>query len=1215
MSNKNFVHLHTHTEYSLLDGLSKIPKLVKAAKDLGQEALAITDHGSMFGAIEFYKACQEAGIKPIIGCEMYVAPRSHTSKEGKVDAEPYHLTVLAKDYQGYLNLMKLVSIAYLDGFYYKPRVDKELLKKYHQGLTALSACPAGEFIRALTTDNYAKGEAVAREYLEIFGEGNYYLELQNHFYKDLVARGGLEPSVRADLENMGNIQDMTWKAAKEVGKKLGIPLIATNDLHYIKKEDADAQDCLVCIQTGKTLTDMNRLRMVDTPDLYLKSADEMYEAFKEIPEAVENSVKIADKVNIEIPLNIPQFPIFEVPGNKKPMEYLRELTFERGKKRMEMTPERLERLNYELSIIEKKKYPTYFLIVQDFITWAHSQGIITNTRGSAAGSLVLYALGVTNIDSIHYKIPFERFLNPMRPSLPDIDSDMADDRRDDVIRYVMDKYGEDKVAHIVTFGTMMGRAAIRDIGRVMGVAYGEVDRIAKLVPAPHQGFHKPLPDAIKEVPELADLYKTDASYKKLLDLACKVESTVRHASVHAAGIVVSPTPLTDFTPLQREANGDKVVAQYDMFSVEAAGLVKLDFLGIRNLSILGRSVEFVKKNRDVEVDLDNITLEDPKAFDLLAKGETMGLFQLEGAGMTKWLVDLKPTNIYDLMAMIALYRPGPMGSIPDYIQRKHDPTKIKYYDPRMEEYMQQSLGILVYQEDVLLTAINLAGYTWLEADKFRKAMGKKIPAEMAKQKDQFLKGAIENGMSKEKADGLWALIEPFAAYGFPKAHAASYGMISYQTAYMKSNFPVEFMAAVMTAEYGNTEKIAHAIEECKRMGIVVLPPDINFSGVGFTIEDLNTLSEEELKRNISHAKASNAQTQGIRFGLSAIKNVGISAIESIIAARDKKTFTSIADLCSRVDNRLVNRKTLEALIKAGAVDSFGTRAAQLLSLDEILEMAHKNAKLTSSGQVSLFGEDESINSLIVKLPDVPELELDKLLMFEKELLGFYLHEPPYLEKLKQLEAALKMRIGDVLEQSVGSRITFGGVITEIKKVLTKKNASEMAFVTISDGTSQLDTVVFPKTYALSKSILNKEEVVVVSGKLDKREEEFSVLIDTVEIFNPDEFFVLDIPDDNRPGSIEDRAGYGNPTYSNAPPPPAPPSLQGIEIQIPAGAGADLLKQINAELKRYPGLVSISILLPSNGAQKRLNLPFTIDPAGELLKSLESLLGPNSVKIN
>ena len=1213
-----FVHLHTHTEFSLLDGLSKIPKLVKAAKDLGMEALAITDHGSMYGAIEFYKACLDAGIKPIIGCELYVAPRSHLSKEGKLDTEPYHLTMLAKNYQGYLNLMKLVSVSHLEGFYYKPRVDKELLKQYHEGLICLSGCPAGEFIRNLKAGDFSKGEAVAKEYSEIFGEGNYYLELQNHFYKDILAKGGLEDSVRRDLENMAQIQDLTWEAAKTISKKTGIPLVATNDLHYIKKEDAPAQDALVCIQTGKTLTDMQRLRMIDTPDLFLKSAGEMEESFKEIPEALESTVEIAGKVNIEIPLGTPRFPVFEVPEGRPAFDYLKELTFDRGKDRMEMTQERVTRLNYELSVIEKKKYATYFLVVQDFITWANKEGIITNTRGSAAGSLVLFALGVTNIDPIHYKIPFERFLNPFRPSLPDIDADMADDRRDDVIRYVMGKYGEDKVAHIVTFGTMMGRAAIRDIGRVMAVPYGEVDRIAKLVPPPYQGFHKPLADAIKEVPELADLYRTDAAYKKLLDLAVKVESTVRHASVHAAGIVIAPEPLTRFTPLQKEANGDKVVTQYDMGAAEAVGLVKMDFLGIRNLSILGRAVEFVKKNRNIEVDLDNIPLDDKKSFEILAKGETMGLFQLEGSGMTKWLVDLKPTTIYDIMAMIALYRPGPMGSIPDYIQRKHDPSKIKYFDPRMEEYMQQSLGLLVYQEDVLLTAINIAGYSWLDADKFRKAMGKKIPTEMAKQKDSFIKGAVEKGMAKEKADELWGLIEPFAAYGFPKAHAASYGMISYQTAYMKANFPVEFMAAVMTAEYGNTEKIAHAIEECKRMGIVVMPPDVKFSGVGFTIENLDTLSEKELERNISKAKNAE-QTQGIRFGLSAIKNVGISAIESILAARGDKTFSSISDLCARVDTRLVNRKTLESLVKAGALDSFGTRAALLLNLDEILEQAHKNARLVSSGQVSLFGEEESQEIANMRLPEVPELDLDKLLIFEKDLLGFYLHEPPYLGKLKLIEQAFKTRIGQFEEYSLNQRITFGGVIVEVKKVLTKKSASEMSFVKISDGTSEIECVVFPKAYALSKSILNKEEVVVITGKLDKREDELSVLVDTVEVFNPDEFYVLDVDDSGRPGTIEDRqrreSAMPDPGVEVSLQTESGSSSQMVELEIPQNAGGDLLKQINSELKKYPGNMMISLLLPSNGSYKRLNLPFTVNPEAALLEKLRGILGPGAVKLS
>ncbi len=1176
-----FVHLHTHTEYSLLDGLSKIPKLVKTAKDLGMDALAITDHGAMYGAIEFYKACLESGVKPIIGCEMYVAPRSHKSKEGKADAEPYHLTILAKNYQGYLNLIKLVSISHLEGFYYKPRVDKELLKEYHEGLIALSGCAAGEFIRSLDKV-LNKAEDIAKNYLEIFGEGNYYIELQNHFYSELLKNPSLDDVIRRDLENMSRLQDLTWEVAGNLSKKLGIPIVATNDSHYIKEEEAKAQDALVCIQTGKTLEDLNRLRMIDTPNLFLASAEEMMHGFSDLQESLSESVKIAEKCNLEIPLGSPRFPIFDVPDQKFPIDYLRQLTFERGKSKMEISEERLQRLNYELSVIEKKKYATYFLVVQDFIHWAQEHGIITNTRGSAAGSLVLYALGVTNIDPIYYKIPFERFLNPFRPSLPDIDVDLADDRRDEVIDYVSKKYGKDRVAHIVTFGTMMGRAAIRDIGRVMGMPYAEVDKIAKLVPPPHQGFHKPLTEAIKEVPELIELYKNNTQGKNLLDLAIKVESTVRHASVHAAGVVIAPEPLTAYTPLQKESNGDKIVTQYDMFAVEEVGLVKMDFLGIRNLSILGRAVEYTRKNQNIEIDLQNIPLDDKKAFELLAKGETMGLFQLEGSGMTKWLVELKPTSIFDIMAMIALYRPGPMGIIPDYIQRKHDTKKIKYFDPRMEDYMKQSLGLLVYQEDVLLTAINIAGYSWLDADKFRKAMGKKIPAEMAKQKDRFLKGCIDNGMDIKKADKLWALIEPFAAYGFPKAHAASYGMISYQTAYMKANFPVEFMAAVMTAEYGNSEKIAHAIEECKRMGIVVLPPDINFSDVGFSLEELGKLSQEDFQRQITNIESpSGKKRQGIRFGLSAIKNVGLLAIESILKARVEKPFSSLYDLCLRVDTRLVNRKALESLIKAGALDSFGTRASQLLGLDQCLEEAHRHSKNVISGQGFLFDGLEDMPQTILKLPDVLELELDKLLIFEKELLGFYLHEPPYLKLLYQVKDYSSFKIGQLSDENVNDSVTIGGVIMDVKKVITKKSNKEMAFIKIFDGSGEIDCVIFPTIYAESKHILNKEQVVLLKGRIDKREDKLSLVIESLEVFDPESF--------NKP-------------------------VLKAEIIIPENADGDLLKKINLTLRKFPGQATVVILIPSGSTYKKMSLDFTVSPNAEFISNIEEILGVDKVKL-
>ncbi|MCL4367267.1 DNA polymerase III subunit alpha [Patescibacteria group bacterium] len=1180
-----FVHLHSHTEYSLLDGISKISKLVKAAKVMGMDSLAITDHGSMYGAIEFYKACVKEGVKPIIGCELYVAKRSHKDKEGKVDTEPYHLTAIAKDYQGYLNLMKLVSISYLDGYYYKPRVDKELLKQYHEGLIVLSGCPAGEFIRSLKTDDLKEAEQIAKTYLDIFGEGNYYLELQNHEYKRILqGNSNIDPEIRRDLQNMADLQDLTWQSVKTLGNKMGIPYVATNDFHYVQPEDAEAQDAVLCVQTGRFVSEINRLRMIDSPTLYARSAEEMSQLFAEMPQAVEETGRVADKCQIEITLAKPYFPVFDIPQGLTPIEHLRNICWEQFTQKFgEGDQVRRDRLEYELSIIDKKNYATYFLIVSDFIDWSHQQGIITNTRGSAAGSLVLYVLGVTNIDPVAYLLPFERFLNPYRPSLPDIDSDIADDRRDDVIRYMMDKYGHDKVAHIVTFGTMMGRAAVRDIGRVLGMPYGEVDRIAKLVPPPHQGFHKNLDDALKEVPELAQLYRENPQVKHLLDLAKRIEGTVRHASVHAAGIVIAPTALTDFTPIQRETNGDKIVTQYDMFSVgeDGVGLVKMDMLGIRNLSILGHAAEIVKENRGIEVDLQNLPLDDKKTYELLSRGDTMGLFQLEGSGMTRYMVELGPTNIFDIMAMIALYRPGPLSIIPDYIDRKHNPRKINFFDPRMKEYMERSLGLLVYQDDVLLTAINIAGYTWEEADKFRKAMGKKIPEEMAKQKDHFIDGCCKNGMKKERAEELFKLIEPFAAYGFNKAHAASYAMVAFQTAYMKANFPVEFMAAVMTAEYGDTDKIAAAMEECKRMGVVVLPPDVNKSKVGFTIEDLSSLDEDELERQVGETSRSK-HTQGIRFGLSAIKNVGILAIESIIAARKKGHFKSLPDLVSRVDNRLVNKKTLESLIKSGAMDRLGSRAAHLMIMEECIEKAHAKQKKAANGQVGLFGEDEVDSEVVINLPVVDELSLDQMLQFEKDLLGFYLHEPPFLKLLRQIPDYIKHKISDFDDELIGQKVITGGVIIEAKRVMTKRTAAEMAFVKLSDGVTSIEAVVFPKTFEGCKNYLEKDQVVLVEGKVDKREDQMSLIVDKIVQF--DQNVAIPVPKE-------------------------------VEITVPKDCGVDTLQKVNKMLRGYPGRYRVHLLLPNGGnTLKVMELPFGVKAEPLLITQIESLLGQGAVRI-
>lgn len=1181
----NFVHLHGHTEYSLLDGLSKVKKLVSAVKEMSMPAVAMTDHGVMYGAIEFYKTCRDAGIKPLIGCEVYVAKRSYKDKEAKLDNEPYHLTLLAKNYDGYKNLMKLVSIAHLEGYYYRPRVDRELLKQFHQGIIALSGCPGGEFAKSLREGRAKDAEEVARTYLEIFGDGNYYLELQNHEYDKLVQNPEMDPKIKRELSEMGQFQGVWWKAVKDLSPKLGIPIVATNDYHYVSAKDVAAQDALLCVQTGKFIKDIDRLRMVDTPNLYIRSTEEMQSLFPDLPQALETSVKIAESIDFEIPLGKPYFPIFDIPQGLTPMEYLRQLCYEGFKAKFpEEDSVRKERLEYELSVIEQKNYPTYFLIVWDFINWANEKGIIHNTRGSAAGSLVLYCLEVTNIDPVAYMLPFERFLNPFRPSLPDIDSDIADDRRDDVIRYMMGKYGHEKVGHIVTFGTMMGRAAIRDVGRVLGMAYGDVDKIAKLVPPPKQGFHQTLDDALKEVPELFELYKNDPQIKTLIDLAKQIEGTVRHASVHAAGLVIAPTELTDFSPIQREANGDKIVTQYEMHAIEDVGLVKMDMLGIRNLSILGRACEIVKQTRGIDVDLAKIPLDDKKVFQLLARGETMGLFQLEGSGMTRYLVELAPTSFFDISAMIALYRPGPLSVIPEYIARKRNPSRVTYFDERMKPFLERSLGLLVYQDDVLYTAITLAGYNWEEVDKFRKAMGKKIPEEMAKQKDKFYKGcAGVGGLSKEKTDEIWKLIEPFAAYGFNKAHAASYAMVSYQTAYMKANYPVEFMAAVMTAEYGDSEKIASAMEECKRMGIVVLPPDVNKSGVGFTIENTSALSAEELKRSIVDSEGK-TQKQAIRFGMSAIKNVGISAIESMIKARTKGEFKSVGDLCSRVDTRLVNRKTLESLIKAGAMDLLGKRAAQLLVLDAVLEKAHQNSKKASFGQASLFGEEDGVNEIVVPLPEVEELSLDQLLVFERDLLGFYLHEPPYLKLLQQISSYISHPISSFNEGLVEEKITTGGVVLEVKKVITKKSQAEMAFVQLSDGNSEIEMVVFPKTFDASKKFLLKDQVIMVIGKVDKREDQLSLIADSISVFDPKIVEKVDAHEKE------------------------------VEIMVPKGTGVDVLKMVNKALRGYPGKYKVALLLPNGGSNlKRMELPFSIKPEELLIDEIEGILGKGTVR--
>lgn len=1060
----DFIHLHVHSEFSLLDGLGKLDYLIAKAKALGMDSLALTDHGAMYGSFKFYLKAKAAGIKPIIGVETYVARRSHKDKEGKMDTEPYHLVLLAKNDVGYRNLMKLVTIAHLDGFYYKPRIDWALLEKYHEGIICLSACLAGEVSQHLMHGEDVKAEEVAKKYATLFGKDQYYIELQYH---DAIAEVGL---VREKLVALAH--------------KLGLPLVATNDVHYVNADDAEAQEILLCVQTQKTIVEKNRpLSMLSSPDFYMRSDDEMKALFAQYPEAIENTVKIANMCDLELSVGKWILPKFPLPDSDTAESFLEKLIWQRVPTRYKILTEEIkERVKYELDIITKKGYSTYFLIVSDFVNWAKDEGIgVGPGRGSAAGSVISYILGITGIDPFYFRLPFERFLNPFRPSPPDIDLDFADDRRDEVIAYVTKRYGDDKVAQIITFGTMEARGAVRDAGRALGMPYSQPDRISKLIPIGAQGSSMTIDKAIDMTPELSSAYKLEPETKRLLDVARKLEGVARHASVHAAGVVIADKPLVEYTPLQRESKGDRVVTQYDMYTVgeDGVGLLKMDFLGLRNLTIMSQALAFIKVSRGITLDMYAIPLTDEKTFRMLSDGETTGVFQLESAGMRRYIKELKPTTIFDLMAMVALFRPGPMQVIPEYIRRKNNPEYVVFPDERLSEVLKHSYGLICYQDDVLLTAITLAGYSWGDADKLRKAVGKKIPSEMKKQQEKFIEGCVKNGLSRKKAEDIFQLIEPFAGYGFNKAHAACYGMIAYQTAYLKANYPVEYMTAVLTAESrantGDTrnDKIAMIVSECKRMGIEILRPDVNKSDIEFSVEGKH-----------------------IRFGLSAIKNVGSAAIECILSSRVNGDFKGLGDFLRRVDVSKVNRKTIESLIKAGALDSFSQRTTLLTSVEVTLDAVHKQRKATQGGQTGLFesSEDQVQTEL---LPDVPPLPMAELLRFEKELLGFYLSANPLEDALVHMPKTndIVTSIAELPEVTKGERVHLVGAVVQVKKILTRNGGSEMAFVKVEDLTGSVEIVVFPKIYSKTASLWVRDAIVFVSGKLDEKEDRLTILLD------------------------------------------------------------------------------------------------------------------------
>ncbi len=1070
----DFVHLHNHSEYSLLDGLSKIKDMVSRVKELGMNAIAITDHGNMYGVIQFYKECVAENIKPIIGAEIYVAKRSRHDKEAGIDSDANHLILLAKDFNGYKNLMKIISVAGLEGYYYRPRTDLELLEKYSKGLICLSACLSGFVTEPLLKNQDKIAQERATRLSQIFGKGNFYLEIQKHI----------------NIPDQDNVNPKLI----DLSQKMGIPLVATNDNHYIKPDDAEAQEALLCIQTQTFIADKDRkLTMIESPDFYIKSPEEMTGLFVQTPEAIENTVKIADKCNVEIPLNKWIMPSFEVPKAKTPADIMREKVAQGLKKRYrEITKEIRQRVDYELSVILGKGYETYILIVADFVAWAKSKGITVGPgRGSNAGSIVSYALGISDIDPLFFKLPFERFLNPMRPSPPDIDLDFADNRRDEVIEYVRQKYGHDKVAQIITFGTMEARGSVRDVGRVLGYPYAIPDRIAKMIPPGWQGHAMTIDKALEQSPELKIAYTMEDDTKRILNLARKLEGVARHASVHAAGVVIADKDITEYTPLQRETNGEKIITQYDMYSIGAdfagVGLLKIDFLGLRNLTIIQEALRFIEINEEKKVDFSLVSFEDEKTYKLLSSGETTGIFQLESAGMRRYIKELKPTTIFDLQAMVALYRPGPMANIPEFIKRKNNPKLIKYPDPRLEDVLKESYGIITFQDDMLLTAIKVAGYSWLTADKLRKAVGKKIPSEMKKEHDNFVSGCVQNGMSSEKAESLWILFEPFAGYGFGKAHAACYATIAFRTAYLKAHFPVEFMTALLTAESRGTtgptknEKISQAVSECKRLKVEVLPPDINKSESEFAIE----------------------KKTKIRFGLSAIKNVGDAAIRNILENRRKGLFKSFEDFCNRVDLSTINKKTVESLIKAGAMDCFGKRAKLLMDYPEIVDKATKKKKEGNSGQGSLFGDDDPVNTSFSHTTslDIEEFSQNEKLAFEKEFLGFYLTAHPQMDNLLQLKAKITHEIDALEEEFESQSVIIGGIIETIRRIFTKKTSKEMAFLTVGNENGTLiECVVFPKVFDMYKSILTKENVVIVTGRIDSKNDKPVIIAEKIQVF-------------------------------------------------------------------------------------------------------------------
>ncbi len=1192
-----FAHLHVHSEYSLLDGVGRLDQIVAQAKALGMQSVALTDHGVMYGAVDFYGAAASAGLKPIVGCEVYVAANKRTDKRPKIDQSPQHLVLLAENWTGYKNLVQLVSKAHLEGFYYKPRVDKELLEAHHDGLVCLSACVSGEVPRLLQTGDYDGARKAASWYRDVFGPRNYYIEIQRH--------DGLE--WLEDI-NRGLIQ---------VARDLDLAVVATNDVHYVRPEDARAQDLLLCIQTNTTVEDTKRMKMTGN-SYFLKSADEMAHLFADHPDSLKTSLAIAERCQFKLDFGQIHLPQFDIPEGYTPETYLERLCREGLKRRYpRLTPEIDERLRYELDVIKQTGFALYILIVWDIVDFARKRGIMYGPRGSAAGALVLYLLGISDVDPIANNLTFERFLNIERKEMPDVDMDFADDRRDEMIEYVAQKYGRDHVAQIITFGTLGAKAAIRDVGRARGLPLSDVDRVAKLVPSLPVGIT--IEQALEDNPELRRMHDEDDVVRGLIADAQSVEGIARHASTHAAGVVISREPLADIVPLQATSRTDgSIMSQFPQGALARIGLLKMDFLGLTNLTVLGRTLELIKQTRGIPIDLLQLPLDDQKTFAMLGRGETVGVFQVEGHGMTTYLKELKPTNIGDLAAMIALYRPGPMTNIPHYIARKHGDEPVEYPHPLLEAVLQDTFGVLTYQDQVLQVLRRVAGYSLGQADIVRKAMGKKVRALMEAEQPKFLKGARANGLTDEEGLRIWELLEPFAGYGFNRAHACCYAMVAYQTAYLKANYPAEYMVAVLRAASGNSEKVATAIAEARRLNIPILPPDVNASQTGFTIE---------FKQGVA----------AIRWGLAAIKNVGDAAVQPIVDARGSRgPFSSVDDFCTRVDLRGINKRVLESLIKAGAFDGLALRGQLLAVLDRLITVAQKSQQATETGQTSLFDvlpvEPQSVG---IALPDVPDVQSKEKLAWEKELLGLYLSDHPLQAAMSRLLDVVTVQTSELSEDFVGQKVTIGGLLKSVRSLMTKKKDA-MVSAAVEDLTGSVDVVAFPRVYDRTRELWVVDSLVILTGKLDVREEKFQIIVDSIE--------PLATPEDDDPAQTpapalapvvqisayqanrrsndsvsEARAAMPSGGVASSPGPPTGRRRLVLQLRRSNDDQADvkLLGQISVLLSEHSGGNDSIEMVLSGGNRPRVELEWPLLKVRwdrQLQRQLESLLGTTAVQV-